>query len=575
MTDLGVLERKLERQIQARKQAEAILEEKAKQLFDANQELKKLNDSLEEKIRIRTADLSMAKVVAERAQKAEQLFLASMSHEMRTPLNAIVGMANLMTDTSLTKDQTEYLDILLSSANLLQALIADVLDITKIDAGKIDVQSKPINLREILNSVEKTFQVKLDNKPVKLQVEIEPQINPLLLGDAVMINQILINLVGNAEKFTKEGLIKIKLDLTKETDEKQTIKFQIEDTGVGIEESRQELIFEEFKQADASVRVEFGGTGLGLAITQKLVNLMGGEVALKSQIGEGSTFYFELELEKTADSLSGYKGIFSFDFDFESMENKVLVVEDNVMNQKYISKLLEKWKLDFDIANNGEEAVALCNKTSYNLIFMDIQMPKMNGNDATRIIREGSKRNKETPIIALSASTFLSIKNEALENGMTDYLSKPFSPQQLGAVITKHKNTKHSFSTTDKVLADNSSEQKLDEAYIHENYSDDLEYAKDIFETFLDIAPGEIAKLNAAHKALDYEQIYQVAHKIKPSFTMVGLEVVSKLLEEIEKAAKAKDSLGLEEHMTTFSSSVDGHLSLVSAELKNINLKLA
>jgi len=667
MDPVKILERKLERAILARKQAEQILEEKALELYNANQELKILNDSLEHQINDRTTQLKeseskyrlivenateiifkmnqkgnftyvnnvaeklfgysekdiigshfsafipddhkkevfdfylkvrdeseeetylrfpveakngdihwigqnvrlikegeekvffaiareitplieserklvKAREVAEKAQKAESLFLANMSHEIRTPLNAIVGMSHLLGDTNITKDQEEMLEILQSSSTVLQELISDILDLSKIDAGKLEQNIKEIDLRSIITKITRTFQVKLDNKPVHVESEIKGDFATYLLGDGGMINQIMINLVGNSTKFTKDGFVYIRLIELDKIDNKRRVRFEVEDTGIGIAQEKVDLIFKEFKQASSEIKDSYGGTGLGLAITKKLIDLQGGEIQVESEIGKGTKMFFELEFEDTQKAILSKKEYELKAIEFSSKNDPVLVVEDNILNQKYISSLLKKWNLKYLIADNGEIATDLCKQYKFGIIFMDLQMPVMNGFEAAEEIRK-SGLNTASTIIALTASTLLTKKNKALENGMTDFLSKPFNPNQLHRVLSTYLETHEANLEVSAQTEIGELSEALDTVYLKEVYEDDYEYMADMFDTFLKITPDEFSKLHDALDNADIVQVASVAHKIKPTFQMVGLPQLTEQMTNLEKLAKASGNI--------------------------------
>ncbi len=471
-----------------------------------------------------TDDLRIAKDIAEGAQKAEKKFLAVMTHEMRTPLNAIVGMSHLLKDTTLDEEQAEYIHLITNAADILQSLVSDVLDISKIDAGKVEVNFEEVELNEILNNTAKSVRVKHPNPKVELLYQSSIGSEVWSRSDKQLIQQIVTNLLDNAMKFTHEGSVKLLL----ENGKNDWIRIAVEDTGIGISESRIDAIFEEFEQADASIQGIYGGTGLGLSISRKLAGLLNTELIVNSKIGQGTTFYFDLpQLEKvnnqqTPNQIS----------EVSDTSNYVLVAEDNLMNLKYVTKLLEKKGFKFAVAKDGKEAMEKSDQESFDIILMDIQMPFATGHEVTEYIRKGDGPNKKTPIIALTASTLASQRQKSIESGMDEFISKPFSPDTL-------------FSLMDQ-LAGKESDKKsstltIDQDYITAYYGEDVEYKLDMFNTFLESTPFELEKLIRLAAEGDLDKLSQVAHKIKPTFTMVGFPQLTNLMKEIEQSARNKE----------------------------------
>jgi signal transduction histidine kinase/ActR/RegA family two-component response regulator len=397
-----------------------------KQLKDSSAEQKALNARLEKAIE-----------KAEKSTHAKSEFLSTMSHEIRTPLNAVIGMSNLLMMGDPRSDQVENLEVLKFSANNLLAIVNDVLDFNKIESGKVVFDNVRFNLVELINNICGGQMIKAEEKGLKFNVEVDCALkNKVIFGDPTRITQIIYNLVSNAIKFTSKGDVSVNATCFEDRHNTVTVKFLVKDTGIGIEEHELTSIFEPFTQESLTATRQYGGTGLGLAIVKRLLDLQGLQMDVKSKMGVGSEFSFTMEfpvstemiVEKAiAPSLPkvGYQGD-------DLSRVRVLIAEDNIVNVMLMKKLLSKWNIIPTIAENGVQAVELMQYGNFDIILMDLQMPVMNGFDATIEIRKMADPKKSNiPIIALTASALFDIKEKVQEAGMNDYVSKPFKPNEL------------------------------------------------------------------------------------------------------------------------------------------------
>jgi signal transduction histidine kinase/ActR/RegA family two-component response regulator len=368
-----------------------------------------------------------AQIKAENAMKSKQQFLSNMSHEIRTPLNGIIGFTKVALKTDLSAKQKEYLTAIKISGDALIVLINDILDLAKVDAGKMNFEQKPFKLEDSILTMSHFFDAKIQEKNLMIIKEYDNKIPSILIGDRIRLNQIILNLLGNAVKFTAEGNITIKVTLLAETKENVSIEFAIIDTGIGIAEDKLDTIFENFQQASSS----FGGTGLGLAISKQLVEAQGGNIEVKSKLNEGSTFAFVLNFLKTDITEIGneIENEMGLGIDDNAQNIKVLVVEDMPLNQLLVRTILDEFGFERDIASNGKIAIEKLKTQSYDIILMDLQMPEMNGFEATEYIRKTLHSN--IPIIALTADVTTVDVEKCKIVGMDDYISKPIDEKVL------------------------------------------------------------------------------------------------------------------------------------------------
>jgi PAS domain S-box-containing protein len=385
-------------------------------------------------------ELTRSKNIAEQAAVAKSDFLSIMSHEIRTPMNAVMGFTTLLLQNA-REDQLEFLNMLKYSSDNLLALINDILDFSKIESGKIEFEKVDYNLKEVIENVQGLLIEKANDKNISLQTAIDPMVPEMVAGDPVRLGQILINLAGNAVKFTETGTVIIRASVESQDPENTTILFQVTDTGIGIPDDKQATIFDSFTQASSDTTRKYGGTGLGLSICKRLVELQGGEITLQSVQDEGSTFSLLLQTGKSIKPAvkSSVRAILPS----KSLKGtRVLIAEDNKINVMVAQRFLQQWQVECHIAENGLIALQMVQEKEYDLVLMDLHMPEMDGLEATAAIRNLEETvYRELPIIALTASASEEVKDKVLRSGMNDYVTKPFDPDDLYNKISKHKKT--------------------------------------------------------------------------------------------------------------------------------------
>jgi len=503
------------------------------------QELRETNQKLHETV----DELSLAKKTAEDASQAKSMFLANMSHEIRTPLNGILGIADLLLTADLPEKPHGFVRILHGSAVSLLDIINDILDSSKIEAGKLELESILFNLHDLVRDTMDSFALVAQHKGVGLFCDMGKGVPASVQGDAVRLRQILVNLINNALKFTEKGEVRVSVGLAEEGDGDYLITLAVRDTGIGIPTEKLEYIFESFSQADGSTSRKYGGTGLGLTISKQLVQLMGGGLGVKSTVGDGSVFTFSVRLRKgvTVEAQPAETGPICRLTDLSA--RRVLIVEDNEVNQVVAMGMLNALGLSADLATNGKEALAAFEKSGYDLVFMDCQMPVMDGYEATRLIRgkeaHGHERLRVRPgakdrvtIVGLTANAMKDERAKLLDCGMDDYLAKPYTVAQMRTMLSTwlvgEDGPVESIPTADGTSPDGDSatgEHELDDvdrsmlAQISRLKGGVLSVA---IETYLATSTSNLGKIRAALAANDGKAVAFTAHGLKSSSAMLG-----------------------------------------------------
>ena len=481
----------------------------------------------EEDLRHQAAELRDARDAAERANRAKGTFLANVSHEIRTPLNAVIGTAELLQDTELTQVQHDHLDAIRESAEALLDIINDILDFSKIEADKLQSEQRPFRLRDRLGNLVKSLAPRLHGKPVAMRIDIAGDAPDALLGDARLLRQVLANLLSNAIKFTERGEIVLAVRVQELTKGTVDLRFEIADTGIGIPPDKQRVIFEEFVQADASTTRRYGGTGLGLAIASRLVDALGGAIGLESEPGTGSTFHFTAGFSLDVAAPAEVPRPAEPDVQLPSLY--VLLVEDSVANQRVGAGMLQKLQHTVRIVPNGAAAVEACVADRFDVVLMDLQMPGMDGYEATRAIRrrEHDEGAAKTPIVALTARASSGNEELCRAVGFDGYLAKPYRSRELRDAIAAVVPASVSATGRKGASAAPPAETRLDWDAALETVDGDRELLGKMIEGFVGQQPALVTELRKALTAGDLPVVQRVAHTIGGSLrSFEGARVV-------------------------------------------------
>lgn len=482
--------------------------------------------------------------IAQEAVKAKQQFLSNMSHEIRTPMNAIIGFTKVVLKTELTTKQKEYLKAIKVSGDAMIVLINDILDLAKVDSGKLSFEATPFKIKASISAMLHLFELKIQEKNLNLIREYDDSIPDVVVGDPMRLHQIILNLVSNAVKFTNEGDIKMSTTLVSQNDEKVTIRFSVSDTGIGIAKTKLNKIFENFQQASSGTSRIYGGTGLGLAIVKQLVRAQGGVISVESEIGKYSTFSFTLSFLKTTEDALALEEMIEWDDEIKNIS--VLVVEDIPLNQLLMKTMLDEFGFSCDIAGNGKIAIEKLEQSPYDIILMDLQMPVMNGFEATEHIRE--KLNLTIPIMALTADVTAVDIQKCSDAGMNDYLGKPVDDKLLySKIISLVKGTKRTYPMNKTTSEPHPDLKITDISHLMKRTKSNPALMMEMITLYLEQTPLLVTEMSQSFQKKDWDMLQSVTHKMIPSFSIFGMkpesEGIARMINEFSTARAENISL--------------------------------
>jgi PAS domain S-box-containing protein len=478
-------------------------------------------------------ELMLAKNAAEASTRSKEMFLANMSHEIRTPMNAISGMANQLSKTQLTKDQQFYLGAIQSATDNLLIIINDILDLSKIEAGKLSIEQIGFEPKKVVDRAMQVMMHKAEEKGISLTSSFcDPMLSPILIGDPYRLNQVLLNLLSNAIKFTEKGSVDITCKIVQETTFNQTVEVAVVDTGIGMDELFLANLFEKFSQEDESVARKFGGTGLGMSICKEMVELMGGSINVKSEKGKGTTVGFKITFKKGSNEDLAVKETETVDTKI-LVGKKILITDDNEMNRLVASAIFKNYGALIEEAYNGHDAIEKLKQNKFDIILMDVQMPVMDGLEATMEIRKNI--SESIPIIALTAYAIKGDDAKFIKAGMNDYLSKPFEEANLVKVVGKWLRKK--MPNNDSIIASPASQSLYDLTKIEAIAKGNPAFVNKMVNLFKQHAPATMLEMENAYAQNNFDAIEKLAHRLKPTIDNMGITSIKDSIREIESNA--------------------------------------
>ncbi len=496
------------------------------------------------------------KELADRSAKIRQDFLARTSHEIRTPLNPILVLTKLLKESSLTEEQREYLDAINTAGKTLLAVVNDILDLSKIEAGKIEFNEDPFSLANVLEQIEDMMSSTASEKGLAFLMHLDPSLSQPIMGDSVRLSQILLNLLSNGIKFTDRGHVGMNVRQLERTAESIKVEFTIFDSGIGIPRGNIGSIFESFQQVKNSHSLRHMGTGLGLTIVKKLVELQGGTIEVESEENVGSKFKVTLEYKIAYENQESNRlGVENN----KLVGTRVLLAEDNPLNQLVVKKLLTDWGAELEIANHGKEAIEKLQQNHFDIILMDLQMPVMDGLEATRVIRKHFQADKsKIPIIALTANAFTGVDDECFQAGMTDYVSKPIEITTLYHKLVRYSGSESATNDSQCLTPTSDNAQvadiaptfepmakitQIDLSYLREVANGDTSIMRMAIEKYLETTPAYLENMQIQLRSLDYDGLRKAAHKLKSSLQFMGLNDLYHMALMVETSCKSEQNM--------------------------------